>query len=365
MELPNKKTSNNKLASLFGLGREKEYFFENLSFMISAGMPIFECLRAIESEFKTSYMRRVMGHVRENVENGMPLSTALDETGLFGVHAITLIKNGEDGGTLSNNLKVIASQAAKNRIFKSRLQSALMYPALILGVTFVVGLGVAWFILPKLADMFAELHVKLPLITSIFIGIGAFISSYGIIVLPLFFVFIMALIYFTFYFPKTRILGQYFLFSIPAVKKLIQELEISRMGYLLGTLNEAGLPILQAIGSLKESTLSPYYRNFYDFLYKEIENGRSFEESFHEYKSIRRIMPTSIEQIIVTGEQSGNLTLAFLKISEMYEEKTELTSKNISTALEPILLVLVWLGVMAVAVAVIMPIYSLVRGVGK
>lgn len=359
------KTVKKGLGIYFGLGKEKEYLLENLSFMISSGMPIAQSLRSIEAELKTKFMKRVVGTACDNVESGMTLSHALDETGLFGMHAVSLIKSGEESGNLAGNLRVIAEQEAKNRVFRSRLQSALMYPALIMGVTFVVGLGVAWFILPKLAVMFTQLHVKLPLITKIFIALGSFLAKYGIIVVPLVILFIALIFYFVFYFPKTRIVGQYLLFSIPGIKKLIQELEISRLGYLLGTLNNTGLPLLQAIGSLKEATLSPFYVKFYDFLYSSIESGQSFEQSFRDYKGIKKILPSSIEQIIVTGEQSGNLSVALLKIGTVYEEKTELTSKNISVALEPILLVIVWLGVMLVAVAVILPIYSLVGGIGK
>ncbi|MCE9585490.1 type II secretion system F family protein [Candidatus Nomurabacteria bacterium] len=365
MQLKNNKKNKNSFGIYLGMGQEKEYVMENLSFLVSSGMPIAESLKAIETELKTNFMKKMIGQARESVENGVPLHKALEETGLFGVHEISLIKNGEESGILVGNLRVIAEQAAKNRIFKSRLRSALMYPALILSVTFVIGLGVAWFILPKLATMFTQLHVKLPLITKIFISLGSFLSKYGAIFVPILIVSMIVIVYFVFYFPKTRIIGQYFLYSIPGIKKLIQELEISRLGYLLGTLNKAGLPLLQAIGSLKESTLSPFYGRFYDFLYQNIEDGNSFEQSFSKYKDIRDVLPASIQQIIVIGEQSGNLSTALVKIGNVYEEKTELTSKNISVALEPILLVIVWAGVMLVAVAVILPIYSLIGGIDK
>ncbi|MES2023098.1 MAG: type II secretion system F family protein [Patescibacteria group bacterium] len=365
MEPKKKKISKSSFGIYLGLAKEKEYLMENLSFLISSGMPIGEALRSIQVELKSNFMKKIVEQAVEDVENGVPLYRALDDTGLFGMHEISLIKNGEESGLLVGNLKVISEQAAKNRIFRSRLSSALMYPTLILSVTFLVGTGVAWFILPRLATMFSQLHIKLPLITQIFISVGIFLSKYGSIFFPFLIAFVVLAIYLLFYFPKTRIAGQYLLFSIPGISRLIQELEISRMGYLLGSLNNAGLPLLQAIGSLRESTLSPFYAKFYDFLYIKIEEGFSFEESFKAYKNIRKILPLSIQQIITIGEQSGNLSTALLKIGQAYEEKTEVTSKNISIALEPILLVIVWGGVMLVAIAVILPIYSLVGGIGK
>ncbi len=349
----------------FGLAKEKEYLIENLSFLAGSGMPVSQALLAIQEELKSSQMKKIVGRVRDAVENGTLLSKALEETGLFGTHAISLIRSGEESGTLSQNLHVIAEQDAKNRLFKSRLHSALMYPILILVVTGLVGISVAWFILPKLSTVFSQLHVKLPFITQIVIGFGQFLGDYGIIAVPAFMICILLAVYLLFYNEKTRVVGQYILFAVPGIWNLIQELEIARMGYLLGTLMKSGLPVVQAIGSLKESTLSPFFLKFYAYLYESIEKGNSFEQSFAEYPNVKDILPSAIRQVITAGEQSGNLSTVLIEVGAKYEAKTELSSKNLAVALEPVMLVIVWLGVVMVALAVILPIYSLIGGVNK
>ncbi len=354
-----------RFAIYLGIGKEKEFLIENLSFLISSGIPVAQALYSIEEELKSKFMKRVIRTAREDIENGVPLSRALEDTALFGSHAISLIRSGEESGTLSQNLTVVAEQDAKNRLFKSKLKSALMYPALVLGVTGLVGLGVSWFILPKLAIVFSQLKIKLPLITKLLIEFGAFLNDWGAIALPIAIAILILIFYFLFYFPGTRSIGQKFLFAIPGVRRLIQELEIARLGYLLGTLTKAGLPLLQSLESLRESTLSPFYQKFYAYLQDSIEKGISFDRSFREYKKMREILPASIQQIIVTGEQSGNLSTALLRVGTTYEEKVEITSKNLSIALEPILLVVVWVGVVLVALAVILPIYSLIGGINK
>ncbi|MBN1778636.1 MAG: type II secretion system F family protein, partial [Candidatus Buchananbacteria bacterium] len=165
-----------------------------------------------------------------------------------------------------------------------------------------------------------------------------------------------------FYFPKTKIIGQVILFNLPGIKRLIQEIELARFGYLLGTLLKAGLPINQALDSLVQATTSYQYKKFYRRLAISIENGNSFQKSFLNYKRLKRLIPNPIQQLVFAGEQSGGLSKILLKISQIYEVKTETTTKDLSVILEPILLVIVWLGVVSVAMAVILPIYNLIGG---
>jgi type II secretory pathway component PulF len=359
------KSSKKELTLYFGVGKEREYFIENLSFLISSGMPVVEGLAAVEGELKTHTMRKVVRHIREQVEDGSPLWRALENVGVFGGNAISLIRSGEDAGTLAENLRVISEQEAKNRIFKSKVRSALMYPVFVLTITGVVGISVSWFILPKLANVFLQLRVNLPAVTRGFIAFGQFLSQYGYIVVPSIIIFCVFSFYFLFYFPKTKNIGQRILLFMPGINQLVQEIEIARLGYLLGSLFKAGLPLLEAIDSLRESTLSPSYRKFYDYLHDSIEEGNSFQQSFKEYKGIGSLVPIAIQQIIVVGEQSGNLSEALLKVSTTYESKTEITSKNLAVVLEPLLLVVVWVGVVLVALAVVLPIYSLIGSINN
>jgi type IV pilus assembly protein PilC len=310
-------------------------------------------------------MRKVVRHIREQVEDGSPLWRALDTVHIFGGNAISLIRSGEDAGTLAENLRVIAEQESKNRVFKSKVRSALMYPIFVLTITAIVGISVSWFILPKLANIFLQLRVDLPAVTKGFIAFGQFLNQYGYIAVPGLIIFFLIFFYFIFYFPKTRMLGQRLLFFLPGINQLVQEIELARLGYLLGTLFKAGLPLLEAIDSLRESTLSPSYKAFYDFLHESIEEGNSFQQSFKEYKGVGSLIPIAIQQIIVVGEQSGNLSEALLKVGQTYEAKTEVTGRNLAVILEPILLVVVWIGVVLVALAVVLPIYSLIGSINQ
>ena len=158
-------------------------------------------------------------------------------------------------------------------------------------------------------------------------------------------------------------IGQEILFAIPPIRKLVRQIELARFGYILGTLISAGLPIVNALESLSRSASFRRYKDLYSYVGKKVDEGFSISDSLKSYKSISILIPTPVQHLIASGEQSGTLSKTLQKIGRNYEVKIDDTTKNLSTLLEPILLVIVWLGVVGVAVAVILPVYSLIQGV--
>lgn len=345
------------------MSNEKDYFIESVSMMVGSGMDILTSLRAIENETRSRRFKKIIGRLWNAIYEGSPLSEALARLRLASPHVISLIHIGERSGRLAENLDMVALQSERDRIFKSKLRSAMMYPLFVLGLAAVVGVGIAWFILPRLATVFASLHVKLPLITQLLITAGNFLQTYGSIAIPVFLAAMFAVFFLIFWFSKTKWIGQKLLLRVPGVNKLLQEIEIARMGYLLGTLLEAGVPIVEATRSLAEATTFVMYRALYRTLAQMLEEGNPFEKSFAALRGARRLVPVPVQQMIVAGEQSGRLAEVLRKIGERYEGRTDTTTKNLAVILEPVLLVVVWVGVMFIALAVILPIYSLIGNI--
>ena len=360
-----KKKKKSILSFSFGFGEEKEYFIENLAMLLSSGMDIIESLEAIKSEVRSTKLINIIDQLIEDISSGFSLSSGLAKTGILPPHIIALIRIGEESGRLDESLKVVVTKQAKTRSFKSKIRAAMMYPVFVMAIALVVGIGIAWFILPRLSTVFGQLNLKLPLVTRLLMDLGAFLSKYGTVVVPSFIIGLILIIYFLFIFSKTKFIGQWILFSIPGIKNLIREAELARFGYIMGTLLSSGLPVLEALSSLKDSGTLRSYGKIYNYLHDQVEEGKSFEESFTTNKKLKKYIPTPIQSLIAAGERSGSLSKIFLNISENFEVKTELTTKNLSVILEPLLLVVVWLGVVAVALAVILPIYSLVGGLSN
>ncbi len=346
--------------SNFGLGQERDYFMENLSMLLASGMNIIAALDAVKGGVRSKVMKQIIDQLKVEIDDGSPIWKALDNTSLISNHSVALIKIGEESGRLPANIKVISIQTQKERLFRSKLFSALLYPVAVLCLTFVIGVGIAWFILPKLSTVFASMRLKLPITTKLLISMGTFLGKNGLIVIPSFIAFVLIISYFLFVFKKTKFIGQKIIFVIPGVKGLIQQIELSKFGYTLGNLLDAGMPLVDALDSLREISSFLEYQKFYVFLRNMVEEGNSFQKCFEMYENTERLVPFPIQQMIVTSEQSGSLKDSLLSIGEIFEEKTDISTKNLAVILEPILLVVIWLVVAFVALSVMMPIYSLV-----
>lgn len=363
--IPQRKISDQKKLSTFGLTKERDQFIENLSMLVLSGMSIIGAISSIIKQTKSPGMKLILERMLLEIESGSPVWKAFDKTEFFKGYTISLIRLGEESGNFAENLKVVALEEEKDRDFKSKVRSALMYPIFVLGLTGIVGIGISWFILPKLAKIFYDLKLALPLITKVLLSFGIFLSKYGYIAVPVGLVVIGTIGYVVFVYKKTKFLGEAIIFSIPGIKTLLQEVEVARFGYLLGTLLEAGLPVTKAIDSLASASEVIRYKKFYLALRESVDMGNSFEKSFAAYKNINALIPPPVQQLIISGEQSGNLNKTLIKVGQVLEAKSDTTTKNLTIIMEPILLVIVWAGVVSVAFAVILPIYSLVGGMNN
>ncbi len=323
-------------------------------------MGVSLAVSSVLADVRGKGLRRILGKLGSDIESGLPFWKALEQTKFFNASIISLVRIGEDTGRLSENLRLVSLQEEKEQLLQSKLRSAMIYPLFVLVLTISIGIGIAWFILPELARVFSQLHMNLPLITKALIAFGTFLGDYGSVAIPSVIFFLFLTIFLVFFFRKTRFIGQAILLFIPGTRQLVQGVELSRFGYLLGTLLGAGVPISESLDSLVGASTFSRYRKLYEHLARSIRDGNSFEESFLSYRPIAGLVPTAVRQLVATGERSGSLPETFLRISEMYETKTEATTKNLTVMLEPVLLVLVWIGVVSVALAVILPIYSLI-----
>ncbi|MFA5163301.1 MAG: type II secretion system F family protein [Patescibacteria group bacterium] len=349
----------------FFIKKEKEILIENLTLLLAAGLNISSSLEAVAGEIKSSFLKKVLAQVKEEVDNGSPLWRVLMTTKIFSPAAVALVRVGESSGRLADNLKIVADQNQKDQSFHSKLRSAMMYPTFILIIALVVAIGVSWFILPRLANVFKQMDIALPLITRYLIDFGAFLENNGAYFFPALIIFLAAFFYLVFFNKKTKFIGQSLIFATPGFKKLIQEVEVGRFAYLLGILLEAGIPIEEALESSAAASGFYRYRRLCLFLKEKIGEGESFKNSFQKFRNLNSLLPYPIQQMIVAGEQSGNLPDILQKIGHRYEEKTETTTKNLVIFLEPLMLIIVWLGVVGVALAIILPIYSLIGGMSQ
>jgi len=349
-----------KLSS-FGLGKEKDFVVENLAMLLGAGIGISSAIDIVQAGIKSKALKNILGEMKEDIDSGMPLWKSFQASGLLPDNMVFLVKIGEASGRLPENLKIIATQEQKDRSFKSKVTSAMIYPAIVLGLTVTIGFAVAVFVLPKLASVFGNMNMELPVITKILIDMGNFLNANLMMVLLVAAIIVFVLIIF-FSIPFTRRKLRDSLFYVPRIKDLLRQIEVARFGFIFGTLLEAGLPIDESLRSLEQSTDSAKYKKMYLALSEYVSDGNSIEKSLGKIKKSDDLIPNQIQQMVFAGERSGMLSEVLLKIDAIYEDKIDTSTKNLATVLEPIMLVIVWFGVLFIALAVIMPIYGLIGG---
>ncbi len=347
-----------------GLGREKTHFIENLAILLNSGLTVIDALKTIELETKMKGMKRLIGRVIEEVESGIALWRAMDNQNFFSAYALALIRIGEESGALSRNMEYLSVQQEKNRALKSKVKMAMIYPSIVLVMTAVITLGLAWFVLPQLVGVLLSLNAELPLATRIIILIADFFKLHGSVAVPLFVAFgvlVMVLCKYT----SLRGPSQQMVMYVPGIGALAFYATIAQFGVILGSLLKAGVPLLESIRSMADVTDMVYYRRFFFRLADEIEVGQSFAKSFARLPETNKLIPISVQQLIITGEQSGKLGEMMLRIANIYEKKAEESATRLPIILEPMLLLFIGGLVGTIAFAIIVPIYSIVGSVGR
>lgn len=346
-------------------GREKQVLLENLSLLIDAGVGIQGALDSIKQEVRSKHLKDILKNMQDDIDNGQNFSATLSTSGLLPEYVVSLVKIGEESGQLSKNLQVVIKQQEKDRSFRSKLRSAMIYPAIVLGLTVAVGGGIAWFLLPRLAELFTDLRVPLPLPTRVMLAFGNLLQTRGLWILAGLVLAVLAFVITYLTMPKMRQIPLKIMLLIPGFHKLVMHIELARFGYITGNLLEAGLPIVETFETLARASRIAGYKRVYEKMASSIQDGDSFRTMFAKDKKIGKYIPLPIQELVVAGEQSGNLAKTLKHLGNIYEDKIDILSKNLATLVEPILLVIVWFMVVGVALAVILPIYKIIGGLDQ
>ena len=345
-----------------GLGKNRSSFIQNLAMMLGAGLHVTDAIDTLAKESPKA-MRKIINNILRDVENGSALWRAMDQQGFFTPYAIALIRIGEESGNLSQNLANLAEQDEKDQAMRQKVKMAMIYPIIVIVLTFIITIGLSWFVLPQLVGVLYALNVELPATTRAVIAVADFFTAYGSVVVPSLLV-TAGIFGILFKFTKLKYMAQWIVLHIPGVKTLIIEASIAQFGIILGSLLKAGVAPVEALQSLTNVTSMIRYSTFFGKLTEHIKLGDSFAKSFSEIPRSRKVLPPSVQQIVVTGERSGRLSEVLLKIADIYQKKAEETAQKLPIILEPVLLIFIAGLVAIIAFSIIMPIYSVVGNIG-
>jgi len=339
---------------------EKIMFSRNLAVMISAGVPITRALDVLSKQTKSKRFSDAIVKVRSDIRKGRSISDSLAKhPGIFDSLYISMVKSGDAVGNLTEVLELLADQLKKEHDLKARIKGALMYPAIIILAMGGIGGLMMTMVVPKIAEIFEELDTELPFLTRIIIGISNIISDYWIFI----FISIPVLLYFfkkALSTKKGKRWTSWILLKTPIFKSLTRKINSARFARTMSSLVDGGVPMLEGIEITRDTLGNMYYRDSLDSIHKDVKSGKSLFESMQKFENI---YPGLIVQMVRVGEETGALGGVLKRIAEFYEEEVDNATKNLSTIIEPILMLVIGLAVGIFAVSMIQPMYSLMGNV--
>ncbi len=338
-------------------------FTKHLATMIRAGIPVTEALETISEESKSAGFKKVISDVLSKVTNGSSLYEALSaHKRVFDPFYISLIQISEESGTLDENLDFIAKQLAKNYSLKKKIQGAMLYPMLILVSTIVMGGFIAFFILPQLTDFFSAFNMELPITTKVLIFVANAFKFHGIeIVLSV--VSALVVLKIVLNTPLIKPLWHSALLRIPVIGSFISNAELAQFARNFGILIKSGVPIAHSIDITADTLSNLSYKHDLQNIGKSLSKGKNISETLREKHFYE--FPSLVTKMISVGEKTGKLDESLLYLGEYYEEEIDNFSKNLTTILEPIMLIGIGLMVGFVALAIITPIYQFTGSIGR
>lgn len=339
--------------------KDQAHFAKRLSFLIHAGVPIVESLHILRRQTGSKSKGKVFDKIITDVSNGQFLATSLARLkNSFGDFAVNIIRIGETSGMLDQNLNYLAEELKKKRALQQKVMGAFIYPIFITVATLGLTGLLTVYIFPKIRPIFDSLRVDLPLSTKFLISLSEFLISYGLFV-ALGIMVVVAII--TLLIKKVRLVRyfvHYWVLKVPVVGKIAQNYSMSNFCRTLGLLLKGGTRITEAIMITGETMSNVVYKKEILNIAHSVLKGDKISKYLEKHAGL---FPDMLTQMVAIGETTGNLSEALVYLSEMYEHEVDDLTKNLSSTLEPALMIFMGLIVGFVAVSVITPIYEITQ----
>ncbi|MGA7226270.1 MAG: type II secretion system F family protein [Candidatus Acidiferrales bacterium] len=337
--------------------KELAVFTRQFSVMIDAGLPLVQCLEILAGQQENKIFQKVLTGVRASVEGGASLANSMKQyEKVFDALYYNMVDAGETGGILDTILQRLSSYIEKNVKLKRAVKSAMIYPIAVLGIAGGVIILLLWKVVPIFTQLFNGLGVDLPLPTRVVIAISSFIGSiYGFVILVAVVGTVVALKvwYGT---PTGRMALDATILKIPLVGPLMRKISVARFTRTLGTLISSGVPILEGLDITARTSGNAVVEKAIIQTRKAVEAGRSLVDPLKETD----VFPGMVTQMIGVGEQTGAMDAMLQKIADFYEDEVDAAVKDLLTAMEPLMIVVLGVVVGGIVISMYLPLFSLI-----
>jgi type IV pilus assembly protein PilC len=335
-------------------------FTRQLATMIDAGLPLVQSLEILSSQQDDKLFKEIIRGIREDVESGSTFAGALKKhPTTFNELFTNLVVAGEEGGILDTILTRLSNYIEKAEALKKKVKSALIYPATIVGVAVIVVMILMLFVIPVFESMFKSAGQSLPLPTLITLGLSKLIKKYVVIIIP---GLILCFYLFRKYYQteKGKTLFDFLLLKSPVFGPLFQKIAVARFSRTLGTLVSSGVPILDGLNIVSKASGNKIIETAILNARASIREGETISEPLGRSGNF----PPMVIQMISVGESTGALDSMLSKIADFYEEEVDVAVGNLTSLLEPLLMVFLGLVIGGVVISMYLPIFQMASAVG-
>lgn len=338
---------------------EQIIFAKHLAMMIKAGMSILDSLKMLKKQARSKSMVKILDSLMTEVSNGQFLSAALEKfRNIFGDFAVNIIRVGENSGVLYENLNYLALQLNKTLELRKKVIGALIYPVIIIFATFGVAGVLTIYIFPKIVPVFKSLNVPLPLSTKILMAVSNFMLQYGVYVFDAIVVLIIGF-WLLLKLKPVHYAFDKFLFHLPLFGTMIINYNTANFCRTFGLLLKSDIKVVEALSITADTIPNLVYKNELKKIALAVTKG---EEISIQLEKNPKVFPGMVAQMVAVGETTGNLSENLVYLSEYYEKEVDDLAKNLSTILEPVLMVIMGVVIGFIAISVISPIYQVSQG---
>lgn len=337
---------------------ERVLFARYFALMLRAGLDVKQALNALGQQTRSKSLQSAIEAVEQGIDRGTTLADGMQGFPLaFPAIFVSFVRVGETTGRLQESLAVLAEQLQKEYELRRAVKGGLMYPIVIILALVAVGFAMLVFVIPKLADVFEGFDVELPLTTRILLGLGSFFEVYWYLVLigmvgGAFGVWSLLRI------KSVKDSVMHGLLFAPVIGPIMQQVNLARFTRNLSSLLKSGVSFVEALDILGTNTPHASYARVFRGAKDHVKQGKLLSDFLVDFK---RLFPPLVVNVIKVGEETGALDEVLQEIAMFYEGEVDQTMKNLTSIMEPILMIGIGLAVGALAVSVISPIYNLVN----
>lgn len=336
-------------------------FTRQLATLIDAGLPILRSLFILQEQQESVIFKQKIGEMAKDIESGSSLSDAMGKhKKVFDHLYVNMVRAGEIGGVLESVLNKIAEFLEKRQALKSKVRSAMMYPVVVMIMaTLIVGF-ILVFIIPRFAEIFAQLGAKLPAPTMALVHASNILIHHG----PWVVVGLVVVFFIYSKINKTRsgkLVIDKLKMKIPGIGELIKKVAISRFADTLSTLINSGVPILQSLDIVRDTSGNEVITRAMEKVYNSVKDG----ETIHEPLAQSKVFPPLVIHMVAVGEETGAIDHMLTKVAEAYEREVNDMVNALTSIMEPLLIVFLGVIIGSIVVALYLPYFMIPSIIGK